>query len=96
MCLAYYLAKKIQIETPLPSHLLVLATGNLDECVVGYYSKFDCSSADLNPIASLTKLDIRSVLTYLSEKKGMRCWKAVLVQAPTAELRLVPKEGEVS
>ena len=73
----------------------MLGTGNLDEAVVGYYTKYDCSAADINPIASLTKLDIRAVLNYLGDVRGMKCWAGVLNQKPTAELRPL-KEGEVA
>ena len=31
-------------------YLLVLGTGNVDEALRGYLTKYDCSSADLNPI----------------------------------------------
>jgi len=35
--------------------LLVLGTANLDEGLRGYMTKYDCSSADINPIGGINK-----------------------------------------
>jgi len=35
--------------------LLVLGSANVDECLRGYLTKYDCSSADINPIGSVSK-----------------------------------------
>jgi len=74
MILAYYLSKKFAIEYNLPSSLLVLGSGNLDEAIVGYYTKYDCSSADINPIASLTKVDLTQVLEFLGENRNYKSY----------------------
>ena len=34
---------------------MVLGSANLDESLRGYFTKYDCSSADLNPIGSISK-----------------------------------------
>ena len=34
---------------------MVLGSANLDECLRGYFTKYDCSSADLNPIGGISK-----------------------------------------
>lgn len=39
--------------------LLVVATGNCDEGLSGYFTKYDCSSGDLSPIGSICKNDLR-------------------------------------
>ncbi|VDO10576.1 unnamed protein product [Rodentolepis nana] len=44
--------------------LLVLSSGNLDEALCGSLTKYDCSSADLNPIGSISKEDLRCFLAY--------------------------------
>jgi NAD+ synthase (glutamine-hydrolysing) len=36
------------------ARLLVLGSANVDECLRGYFTKYDCSSADLNPIGETT------------------------------------------
>jgi NAD+ synthase (glutamine-hydrolysing) len=42
--------------------LLVLGTSNVDEALRGYFTKYDCSAADLNPIGSVSKKDINRFL----------------------------------
>lgn len=37
------------------SFLLVLGSANVDECLRGYLTKYDCSSADVNPIGAISK-----------------------------------------
>ena len=46
---------------------LVLAAGNVDEALVGYLTKYDCSSADLNPIGSISKIDLRRFMRFSKE-----------------------------
>lgn len=47
---------------------LVLAAGNVDEALVGYLTKYDCSSADLNPIGSISKADLRLFMKFFESK----------------------------
>lgn len=47
---------------------IVLATGNVDEAIMGYLTKYDCSSADINPIGGLCKEDLRSFLVYCRDE----------------------------
>lgn len=54
----YYKIKIIYFE----GFLLVLGSSNLDESLRGYVTKYDCSSADVNPLGSLTKNNIRKLL----------------------------------
>lgn len=44
--------------------LLVLGSSNVDECLRGYLTKYDCSAADLNPIGGISKKDLRSFLLW--------------------------------
>ena len=39
--------------------LLVLGSSNLDESLRGYFTKYDCSSGDYNPIGSFSKVRLR-------------------------------------
>lgn len=55
MVLTYYMSE---------CNRLVLATGNVDEALVGYLTKYDCSSADINPIGSISKTDLRKFIIY--------------------------------
>ena len=47
--------------------LLVLGSGNLDETLRGYLTKYDCSSADINPIGGINKTDLKRFLIYAQE-----------------------------
>lgn len=68
---------------------LVLATGNVDEALVGYLTKYDCSAADLNPIGSLSKRDLRQFVQYVQQllfATDLRPLQAILDAIPSAEL----------
>ncbi|CDJ39875.1 glutamine-dependent NAD(+) synthetase protein, putative, partial [Eimeria tenella] len=59
------------------------------ETVFGYYTKYDCSSGDINPIGSLNKQNVRKVLQWAAEKEPLKCGvvREILLQQPSAELR---------
>lgn len=67
--------------------LLVLGSSNVDESLRGYMTKYDCSSADLNPIGAINKEDLRQLLIYASDKYGIPVLKEIAHAPPTAELR---------
>lgn len=48
--------------------LLVLGSANVDEALRGYMTKYDCSSADVNPIGGVSKTDLKTFLVYAKEK----------------------------
>ena len=61
MVMAYFMAQLMpwatdppvgEGEAPLGGGLLVLGSANVDEALRGYYTKYDCSAADINPIVS--------------------------------------------
>ncbi|KAI0228172.1 glutamine-dependent NAD(+) synthetase [Massospora cicadina] len=75
--------------------LLVLGSANVDECLRGYFTKYDCSSADLNPIGSISKHDLREFLHHAHVALKLACLPSFLSAVPTAEL--IPTEcGEQS
>ena len=46
--------------------LLVLGSANVDEALRGYYTKYDCSAADINPIGGINKVHATlSLLLYI-------------------------------
>ncbi len=60
MVLAFLLAQLLPWARGVPHKggagwLLVLGSANVDECLRGYLTKYDCSSADINPIGSISK-----------------------------------------
>ena len=48
--------------------LLVLGSANVDESLRGYLTKYDCSSADINPIGGISKKDLRSFCRYMAPR----------------------------
>ncbi|CCK68890.1 glutamine-dependent NAD(+) synthetase KNAG_0B04560 [Huiozyma naganishii CBS 8797] len=66
--------------------LLVLGSANVDECLRGYLTKYDCSSADINPIGGISKTDLKGFIAYASEKFEMPILNDFLTATPTAEL----------
>jgi NAD+ synthase (glutamine-hydrolysing) len=46
--------------------LLVLGSSNIAEGLRGYLTKYDCSSADINPIGGINKTDLKDFLAYFS------------------------------
>jgi NAD+ synthase (glutamine-hydrolysing) len=70
--------------------LLVLGSANVDEGLRGYMTKYDCSSADLNPIGAISKGDLKRMLLWASDRYGSRSsavLKEIAGAPPTAELR---------
>ncbi|KAJ5461486.1 Glutamine-dependent NAD(+) synthetase [Penicillium daleae] len=66
--------------------LLVLASSNVDECLRGYLTKYDASSADLNPIGSLNKVDLKRFIAWGVREFDMPILTEFLEATPTAEL----------
>jgi NAD+ synthase (glutamine-hydrolysing) len=88
LVLSYLCAQLLPVKFNLKSFLLCFGTGNLSEVFRGYYTKYDCSSGDLNIIGSLSKTDIKSILQYAAEHfDDFEILKTIATQPPTAELR---------
>ena len=66
--------------------LLVLGSSNVDEGLRGYMTKYDCSSADVNPIGGISKTDLRLFLRWGSGNLGYPTLAQVERAPPTAEL----------
>lgn len=58
-------------ENQRPGWMLILATGNVDESLRGYLTKYDCSSADLNPIGGISKVDIIRFLSWAAKSENL-------------------------
>jgi len=50
------------------------------------YFKYDCSSADINPIGSISKTDLRAFLRWAAVHLGYPSLAEVEAAPPTAEL----------
>lgn len=81
MVLTYYMSE---------CNRLVLATGNVDEALVGYLTKYDCSSADLNPIGSISKTDLKRFVafskTIIGGDQAEAILERIITATPSAEL----------
>ena len=62
--------------------------------LLGYMTKYDCSSADLNPIGGISKRDLKQFVFYCVEKFNFTSLIGILGAAPTAELEPL-KDGQI-
>ncbi|KAH0620827.1 hypothetical protein JD844_021630 [Phrynosoma platyrhinos] len=93
MVLAYLFAQLSLWTRGMPDGLLVLGTANVDESLRGYFTKYDCSSADINPIGGISKADLKSFIQYCTESFHLMSLKGQLRQ----EAELEPlKKGHVA
>jgi NAD+ synthase (glutamine-hydrolysing) len=75
--------------------LLILGSSNLDESLTGYFTKYDCSSADINPIGSLFKKDLKKFLMWAADTFNYPTLVQIANAAPTAELTPLGESGEI-
>lgn len=54
--------------------------------LTGYLTKYDCSSADINPIGGISKQDLRLFAFYCVKKFNFNALVAILNALPTPEL----------
>ena len=91
MVMSYFMAQLMPWATdpedkPLGGGLLVLGSANVDEALRGYYTKYDCSAADINPIGGINKRDLKEFLQWAGENKGIDVLARVAAAKPSAEL----------
>lgn len=86
MVLAFMLASLMPWVHSKPGFYLVLGSSNVDEGLRGYLTKYDCSSADINPIGSISKQDLRTFLRWAAVNLGYTSLADVEAAPPTAEL----------
>ncbi|CBF74102.1 hypothetical protein AN8203.2 [Aspergillus nidulans FGSC A4] len=88
MVLSYLFASLLPTvrQRPGGGGLLVLASSNVDECLRGYLTKYDASSADLNPIGSISKVDLKKFIGHCATSFDMPILTSFLNATPTAEL----------
>ncbi|XP_067414313.1 glutamine-dependent NAD(+) synthetase isoform X1 [Emydura macquarii macquarii] len=95
MVLAYLFAQLTHWARGMPGGLLVLGSVNVDESLQGYFTKYDCSSADINPIGGISKTDLRSFIQYCMENFQLTALRSIMSAPPTAELEPLV-DGQVS
>lgn len=86
MVVAYLFAQLLPLALGRSGSLLVLGSGNLSEQLRGYLTKYDCSSADLNPIGSIDKADLIAFLKWSKDHMSLPIIDSFIIATPTAEL----------
>jgi NAD+ synthase (glutamine-hydrolysing) len=93
MVISYFFAQTlIWVRDGGSKQLLVLGSANVDEGLRGYYTKYDCSSADINPIGSISKVDLKRFLIWGSEHLGFKTLMEIGESNATAELQPILEE----
>lgn len=93
MVLAYLLAQLLPwVRGRKSGALLVLGSANVDESLRGYLTKYDCSSADINPIGGISKTDLKKFIGYAATEFQMPILDEFLTATPTAELEPITKD----
>uniref|UniRef100_A0A4W3JFF1 Glutamine-dependent NAD(+) synthetase n=1 Tax=Callorhinchus milii TaxID=7868 RepID=A0A4W3JFF1_CALMI len=95
MVLAYLFAQLRLWSCGRPGGLLVLGSANVDESLRGYMTKYDCSSADINPIGGISKMDLKNFIQYCIENFQLTALRKIISAPPTAELEPLAN-GQVS
>ncbi|XP_015896055.3 glutamine-dependent NAD(+) synthetase [Ziziphus jujuba] len=86
MVLAFMFASLLPWVHSKPGFYLVLGSSNVDEGLRGYLTKYDCSAADINPIGSISKQDLRAFLRWAAIHLGYSSLADIEAAPPTAEL----------
>ncbi|XP_074307630.1 glutamine-dependent NAD(+) synthetase-like [Silene latifolia] len=88
MVVAFMLASLMPWVHSKSGFYLVLGSSNVDEALRGYLTKYDCSSADINPIGSISKTDLRAFLKWAAKANNLGYSSLAEIEAapPTAEL----------
>ena len=97
MVTAYLFAQLLPWVRGRNGFLLVLGSANVDEGLRGYMTKYDCSSADLNPIGGFSKEDLKKILQWAAKRFQWNVLTEIAGAPPTAELRPIGDDkGEAS
>ena len=91
MVISYLFAQMMPWTRKRQGTLLVLGTGNVDEALRGYLTKYDCSSGDINPIGGISKHDLRRFLIWAKDELGYSALAEIVDAPPTAELEPITK-----
>ena len=95
MVTAYLFAQLLPWVRGRSGFLLVLGSANVDEGLRGYMTKYDCSSADLNPIGAISKGDLKKMLFWVANRYQWDVLAEVAGAPPTAELRPISESNKV-
>jgi NAD+ synthase (glutamine-hydrolysing) len=83
MVIAYLCAQLFPWMRGKRGFLLVLGSANVDEALRGYMTKYDCSSADINPIGGICKMDLKAMMLYIAEEYKIPILNEIVAAPPT-------------
>ncbi|KAI9346299.1 hypothetical protein BDR26DRAFT_907924 [Obelidium mucronatum] len=86
MVLSYLFAQLLPWCRSKQGALLVLGSANVDETLRGYFTKYDCASADVNPIGGISKKDLKGFVQHSRQAFDLPILDEFLTATPTAEL----------
>ncbi|ORX33566.1 hypothetical protein BD324DRAFT_639339 [Kockovaella imperatae] len=86
MVVGYMFAQLLPWARGKSGGLLVLGSANVDESLRGYLTKYDCSSADVNPIGGISKTDLKRFISYAEKAFDLPILQSFLDAIPSAEL----------
>jgi NAD+ synthase (glutamine-hydrolysing) len=92
MVIAYLFAQLLPWTRNKTGGLLVLGSANVDECLRGYLTKYDCSSADINPIGGVSKTDLKKFIAWAEVNFEMPILHEFITAVPTAELEPITED----
>lgn len=92
MVLSFLFAQLLPWVRGRTGFLLVLGSANVDEALRGYMTKYDCSSADINPIGGISKSDLKLFLLWASKHVHYPSLADVVSAQPTAELEPITSD----
>ncbi|EOD49513.1 putative glutamine-dependent nad(+) synthetase protein [Neofusicoccum parvum UCRNP2] len=94
MVIAYLFAQLLPVVRgrKVSGSLLVLGSANVDESLRGYLTKYDCSSADINPIGGISKTDLKAFIRWAGKEFDLPILEDFINATPTAELEPITKD----
>jgi len=92
MVLSYGLGQLIPTVRGGSGGLLILGSANVDESLRGYLTKYDCSSADVNPIGGISKTDLKRFIAWAEHAFELPILQSFLDATPTAELEPITSD----
>lgn len=87
MVLSYLMAQLVPWTLGRNGFLLVVSAANLEKQLTGDITKYDCSSGDINPIGTISKLELRKLLKWAALKYELPVLNEVLESSPTQEVQ---------
>ena len=87
MVLSYLMAQLVPWTLGRNGFLLVLSAANLEKLLTGDITKYDNSSGDINPIGTISKLELRKLLKWAAIKFELPVLNEVLDSSPTQEVQ---------